>query len=106
MVQTQKLRLAVIKEPRSQGRRKAADRCRGPCAAPYRRPGFRPRSASLAGGRGSVVGTLCGAALMSTILVGCVLLGIPTAWQKVILGMIIVVAVTIDQLRQRRLNLA
>ena len=58
---------------------------------------------SLSGGRGSVLGTLCGACLMSTIPIGCVMLSIPTARQKVIVGIIIIVAVTIDQLRQRRL---
>jgi ribose/xylose/arabinose/galactoside ABC-type transport system permease subunit len=59
---------------------------------------------SLNGGRGSVWGTLSGACIMATILHGCVTLGIGTAWQKVIVGVIIVAAVTLDQIRQRRLT--
>lgn len=59
---------------------------------------------SLNGGRGSILGTLSGACIMATILHGCVTLDIRTAYQKVILGVIIVAAVTIDQIRQRRLS--
>jgi len=57
---------------------------------------------SLSGGRGSVLGTVCGAALMTTIVSGCGFLGISNAMQDIVLGTIIVAAVTIDQLRQRR----
>lgn len=56
---------------------------------------------SLAGGRGSVVGTLVGAFIMATIRHGCVTVGVSTAWQMVVLGVIIVGAVTLDQYRQR-----
>jgi len=59
---------------------------------------------SLSGGRGSVLGTLSGACIMAAILHGCVVLDIRTAYQKVILGVIIVAAVTLDQVRQRRLS--
>ncbi len=59
---------------------------------------------SLNGGRGSVLGTISGACIMATILHGCVTLDIRTSYQKVIVGIIIVVAVTIDQIRQRRLS--
>jgi ribose transport system permease protein len=59
---------------------------------------------SLSGGRGSVLGTLSGACIMAAILHGCVMLDIRTAYQKVILGVIIVAAVTLDQVRQRRLS--
>jgi ribose/xylose/arabinose/galactoside ABC-type transport system permease subunit len=62
--------------------------------------------ASLSGGRGSVLGTLCGAAIMATITSGCTHLGLPNPVQEVILGIIIIVAVTIDQVRQRRLGTA
>ncbi|OYW13551.1 MAG: inner-membrane translocator, partial [Planctomycetales bacterium 12-60-4] len=57
---------------------------------------------SLSGGRGSVLGTLAGAALMAVINSGCTQLGIPNPLQDVILGVIIIAAVTLDQLRQRR----
>lgn len=58
---------------------------------------------SLNGGRGSILGTLSGACIMAAILHGCVTLDIKTAYQKVILGIIIVAAVALDQIRQRRL---
>ena len=58
---------------------------------------------SLSGGRGTVLGTLTGAAIMQTIASGCTQLSISNPWQDIILGVIIVAAVTIDQLRQRRL---
>jgi ribose/xylose/arabinose/galactoside ABC-type transport system permease subunit len=60
--------------------------------------------ASLSGGRGSVLGALTGAALMATIASGCTQLGLPNPIQDVIVGLIIVAAVTVDQLRQRRLR--
>lgn len=57
---------------------------------------------SLSGGRGSVLGTIAGAALMSTIITGCTYLDISNDVQDIVLGTIIVAAVTVDQLRQRR----
>ncbi|HUG94496.1 MAG TPA: ABC transporter permease, partial [Planctomycetaceae bacterium] len=59
---------------------------------------------SLSGGRGSVLGTICGACIMATIFQGCVTLNVPTSRREVIVGAIIIVAVTLDQLRQRRLT--
>ena len=57
---------------------------------------------SLNGGRGSVLGTLTGALIMSVITSGCTALGLTNPIQDMILGIIIVAAVTIDQLRQRK----
>jgi ribose/xylose/arabinose/galactoside ABC-type transport system permease subunit len=57
---------------------------------------------SLSGGRGSVLGTLAGAAIMAVITSGCRQLGLAQPLQLIILGAIIILAVTIDQLRQRR----
>lgn len=57
---------------------------------------------SLSGGRGSVLGTIAGAALMSTIITGCTYLDISNDIQDIVLGAIIVAAVTVDQFRQRR----
>lgn len=59
---------------------------------------------SLNGGRGSVLGTLCGACLMEVIRHGCVVLGVPAPYQQIIIGLIVIVAVSVDQLRQRRLT--
>jgi ribose/xylose/arabinose/galactoside ABC-type transport system permease subunit len=58
--------------------------------------------ASLNGGRGTVLGTLTGALLMQTIVSGCTQLGLTNPVQDIILGVIIVAAVTVDQIRQRR----
>lgn len=57
---------------------------------------------SLNGGRGSVVGTLTGALIMSVITSGSTALGLTNPIQDIILGTIIIAAVTIDQSRQRR----
>ena len=58
--------------------------------------------ASLSGGRGTVLGTLSGALLMQTISSGCTQLGVTNPVQDIILGVIIVTAVTVDQIRQGR----
>ncbi len=58
--------------------------------------------ASLNGGRGSVLGTLTGAAIMAVIASGCTQLGLENPIQDIILGGIIISAVTVDQIRQRR----
>src|SRR5262249_15084934 len=58
--------------------------------------------ASLSGGRGTVLGTLTGALLMQTIVSGSTQLGLSNPIQDMILGIIIVAAVTIDQLRTRQ----
>lgn len=60
--------------------------------------------ASLSGGRGTVLGTLTGAAIMEVIRSGCTQLGLDNPVQDIILGVIIVAAVTLDQIRQRRLT--
>lgn len=57
--------------------------------------------ASLAGGRGSVLGTVLGALLMAVIRNGSDLLNIPYEWQQVILGSLVVMAVLFDQWRRR-----
>jgi ribose transport system permease protein len=55
---------------------------------------------SLKGGRGTVLGTLTGALIMSVITSGCTMLGLQNPVQDMILGVIIVAAVTLDQFRQ------
>lgn len=61
---------------------------------------------SLAGGKGSILGTLAGAALMAVITSGCTQLEIPNSLQDVILGVIIIAAVALDQFRERRTGAA
>jgi len=55
---------------------------------------------SLLGGRGSVLGTLAGAAIMVVIQVGCSQQGLPNWVQQIVTGTIIVGAVALDRWRQ------
>lgn len=57
---------------------------------------------SLSGGRGSVLGTLAGAAIMGVIASGCAQLEIQNSTQDIMIGVIIIAAVTLDQFRTRR----
>jgi ribose transport system permease protein len=59
---------------------------------------------SLSGGRGTVLGTLTGAFIMQIISNGCTHLTVRQEWQDMILGAVIIAAVTVDQYRQRRLG--
>jgi len=59
--------------------------------------------ASLSGGRGTVLGTLNGAAIIFAITSGCTQLGVTNSAQDIIIGVIIIAAAAFDQLRQRRL---
>ena len=52
---------------------------------------------SLTGGRGSIVGTLCGAVMLAVILNGCTQLGLPVSIEKIVVGGIIIFAVFLDQ---------
>ncbi len=61
--------------------------------------------ASLSGGRGTVLGTLAGATMMGVIWSGCDLLGIQNPTQDIMIGAIIIAAVTLDQLRRRQQEL-
>jgi ribose/xylose/arabinose/galactoside ABC-type transport system permease subunit len=56
--------------------------------------------ASLNGGEGTVLGTLIGCLIMSVLNNGCVHAGIPNASQGIIIGGIIVAAVTLDRYRR------
>lgn len=59
---------------------------------------------SLAGGEGSVLGSLIGALIMAVIRSGCSQLGIDNWVQEIITGCIIIVAVALDRLRHQRLR--
>ncbi len=58
---------------------------------------------SLRGGEGSVLGTLMGAFIMGLLSNGSDLLGTNPYWQQVIIGAVIILAVSVDELRKRRL---
>jgi ribose transport system permease protein len=57
--------------------------------------------ASLAGGRGSIVGTMLGLLIIGTLNNGLVLLNVSSFWQTVAQGGLLIAAVSFDQLRIR-----
>ena len=59
---------------------------------------------SLRGGEGSVLGTLVGAFIMGLLANGSDLLGTNPYWQQVIIGSVIILAVSFDELRKRRMS--
>ena len=56
---------------------------------------------SLSGGEGSIVGTVIGAFLISTLRIGLSVAGIPDQWKSVITGLVVIGAVWLDILRRR-----
>jgi ribose transport system permease protein len=59
---------------------------------------------SLNGGQGTVLGTIVGALIMGLLSNGCNLLGISPFVQQVIIGSIIILAVTLDEFQRRRMR--
>lgn len=57
---------------------------------------------SLAGGRGTIVGTLIGALIMAVLLNGLRILSVAQEWQTVVTGAIIILAVYADTVRRRK----
>jgi ribose/xylose/arabinose/galactoside ABC-type transport system permease subunit len=57
--------------------------------------------ASLLGGRGTILGTMIGALIITILRNGGVKMGWPQYTQEIVMGAVIVVAVAIDNLRQR-----
>lgn len=57
---------------------------------------------SLAGGRGSILGTIIGALIMSVLLNGLRILSVAQEWQTIVTGLIIIAAVYADMMRRRR----
>jgi ribose transport system permease protein len=58
--------------------------------------------ASLSGGQGTVLGSLVGALIMTVVANGCTKLGLQNWVQLIVTGCIIVMAVGLDRLRQRK----
>jgi len=56
---------------------------------------------SLFGGEGTMWGSMIGALLMATLSNGTQLLGVSTYWQDVLLGLVVVLAVYVDNFRRR-----
>lgn len=57
---------------------------------------------SLSGGEGSILGTIIGAFIISTLTNGLRILSVPQEWQMVVTGAIVVLAVFLDILRRRQ----
>ncbi len=58
--------------------------------------------ASLSGGKGSITGALFGALLLGTLSNGMVMLNIHTYWQQIISGVVLVLAVVLDIIKNKR----
>ncbi len=59
---------------------------------------------SLAGGVGTIYGAMLGALLMQSIISGMSLLNLPTAYQSIVVGVVLVIAVWLDQIYSRRVK--
>ena len=57
---------------------------------------------SISGGKGKIFGTLIGAFIIAVIQNGMNLMNIESYTQKVILGMVILIAVLLDKLKQKK----
>ena len=57
---------------------------------------------SLLGGRGSIIGTVIGALIMSVLVNGLRIMSIQSEWQNVVVGIVVLLAVFFDSLRNRQ----
>jgi fructose transport system permease protein len=57
---------------------------------------------SLFGGRGNVIGTLIGAIVVGVFRNGLTLIGVEVVWQYFVTGILVILAVSVDQLTHRR----
>lgn len=57
---------------------------------------------SLSGGKGTIIGTVIGALIMSVLTNGLRIMSIPQEWQTVIVGGVIIIAVYIDMIRKKK----
>jgi len=57
---------------------------------------------SLFGGRGNVIGTLIGALIVGVFRNGLVLMGVSSVYQILVTGILVILAVSVDQLRHRK----
>ena len=57
---------------------------------------------SLFGGRGTIIGTLIGALIIGVVRNGLVLMGVAATYQVLITGILVIVAVAVDQIARKR----
>lgn len=60
--------------------------------------------ASLAGGRGSIFGTVLGLLIVGILNNGLILLDVPTFWQRIAQGLMLILAVSFDSIRAKLNN--
>lgn len=60
--------------------------------------------ASLAGGRGSIFGTVLGLLIVGILNNGLILMDVPTFWQRIAQGLMLIVAVSFDSIRAKLNN--
>jgi simple sugar transport system permease protein len=60
--------------------------------------------ATITGGRGSVIGTLLGVMLIVIINNSLILVGIPSVWQRVVIGAIIIIGTGVSAYQSRRME--
>ena len=56
------------------------------------------------GGSGSVAGTLLGVFIMSMLKTGLPFIGLQANWQQIITGLVLIVAVYIDVLKNKKMQ--
>jgi ribose transport system permease protein len=56
---------------------------------------------SLSGGEGSILGTIIGAFIISTLTNGLRIMSVPQEWQTVVTGVVVILAVYVDIIRRR-----
>ena len=59
---------------------------------------------SMTGGVGSVVGSLLGVFVMSLLKTGLPYIGLQANWQQIIIGIVLIVAIYIDVLKNKRIE--
>jgi fructose transport system permease protein len=57
---------------------------------------------SLFGGRGTIIGTLIGALIIGVVRNGLVLMGVASTYQILITGILVILAVSVDQIARKR----
>ena len=60
---------------------------------------------SMAGGKGSIVGTVLGTVMLRVLASGLSLMGIPATWQKALIGVVIVTIIVLDVANEQRKNI-
>jgi ribose transport system permease protein len=58
--------------------------------------------ASLFGGRGTIIGSVIGTGIIAVLITGLILINVPPFWQEVAVGAVLIAAVYIDQLRNKK----